>query len=426
MVIHNFSLRQTNRKGKHLLFSVLVICLGHALTSTEAFSQSDQGWKAPAAIVVKLSKEGSAINYNEEKVPSYILPDVLQPSGVSIKSADMWYKTGRPAILELFRKDVYGRVPETVYGENFKTSVETISPGIEATQKNVDILISSGDKSLTIHLTLITPNTLTKPAPVFLLIDNRYSGDWKNRGEFFPVNEALKRGYGMAVFSCSDLDPDNFDNFQNGIHGLLDKNPRPADAWGTIAAWAWGASRCMDYLVTDKDVDHARIAIAGHSRGGKTALWAGAEDTRFAMVISNESGAGGAALARRRFGETVERLNTGFPHWFCSNYIKFNNNEDSMPVDMHMLLALVAPRPLYIACADEDLWGDPKGSYLSLYNAVPVYKLLGNISDIPEVMPPLEKQIISGRVGFHIRAGSHNLLLSDWNRFIDFADEIWK
>jgi hypothetical protein len=182
----------------------------------------------------------------------------------------------------------------------------------------------------------------------------------------------------------------------------------------------------MDYLVTDKDVEHDKIVIVGHSRWGKTALWAGVEDTRFAMVISNESGAGGAALSRRRFGETVGRLNSGFPHWFCSNYNKYSNNEDSLPVDMHMLLALIAPRALYVACADEDLWGDPHGSYISLYNAVPAFKMLGKKSDIPEVMPFLNKQIISGQVGFHIRDGSHNLLLRDWDCFMDFADIVLK
>lgn len=393
----------------------------------DGFSQKTHGWVAPAAVIEKLSKQNPLTNYKEENVPVYTLPEVLRPDGVKISSADQWMKLGRPAILKLFRKNVYGRVPETSYTEKFKTTHDSLNPGGEARQKKIDIEIASGGKSLIIHLTLYTPVNSKKPVPAFLLIDNfNSSNDPKVKDDFFPVSEALKRGYGMAVFSSADLDPDNFDNFKNGIHGILDKNPRPDDAWGTIAAWAWGASRCMDYLVTDKDLDQTKIAIVGHSRGGKTALWAGAEDTRFSMVISNESGAGGAALARRKFGETVERLNTVFPHWFCRNYSHFNNNEDAMPVDMHMLLALVAPRALYIDCADEDLWGDPHGSYISLYNAVPVYRLLGYTSDIPLTMPPLEKQLISGRVGFHIRAGWHSLLLKDWTRFMDFADIVWK
>jgi hypothetical protein len=393
----------------------------------EGFSQDNQGWKAPASIVERLSKQNPSSNYKEENVPTYTLPDVLKPVGVKINSADQWGKSGRPAIIELFRKNVYGRIPETSYTEKFSITGDSLKMKGEARQKRIEIEIASGGKSLIIHLTLYTPVNSKNPVPAFLLIDNfNSSNDPKVKDDFFPVKDAIKRGYGMAVFSSSDLDPDNFDNFKNGIHGVLDKNPRPDDAWGTIAAWAWGASRCMDYLVTDKDLNHSKIAIVGHSRGGKTALWAGAEDTRFSMVVSNESGAGGAALARRRFGETVERLNTVFPHWFCKNYSHFNNNEDAMPVDMHMLLALIAPRPLYIDCADEDLWGDPHGSYLSLYNAMPVYKLLGYTSEMPSVMPPLEKQVISGRVGFHIRAGSHSLLLKDWTRFMDFADIVWK
>jgi hypothetical protein len=409
------------------LLAFVFICIVFVFNSIDVFSQNGEGWKAPAAVVAKLSEHDNTFNYKEENVSPYKLPDVLQPGGMKITSADLWNKSGRPETLELFRKNVYGRVPETSYTEKFKTIVDTISMDGQAHQKKIDIDITSGGKSLTIHLTLFTPASSDKPVPAFLLIDNfNSSTDPKVKDEFFPVKDALKRGYGMAVFSSADLDPDNFDNFKNGIHGLLDKNPRPDDAWGTIAAWAWGASRCMDYLETDRKLNHSKIAIVGHSRGGKTALWAGATDTRFAMVISNESGAGGAALARRRFGETVEKLNTGFPHWFCRNYTKFNNNEDAMPVDMHMLLALAAPRALYIDCADEDLWGDPQGSYLSLYNAVPVYKLLGYPSDIPKSMPPLEKQIISGKVGFHIRGGYHSLLLKDWNRFMDFADVVWK
>lgn len=406
-----------------VFFSILI----SFFSITEVYPQDIEGWTAPPLVVAKLSGNGNMFNYKEENIKPYKLPDVLHANGISITTADQWNKSGRPAIIELFRNNIYGRVPTTSYTQKYKIINDSIIMDGIVHQKMIDIEIISGLKSLTIHLYIYTPVGAGKSFPAFLLIDNfKSSTDPKTKSDFFPVKEALKRGYGMAVFSSSDIDPDNFDNFRDGIHGLLDKNPRTDDAWGTIAAWAWGASRCMDYLQTDKDIKHGEIAIIGHSRGGKTALWAGAEDPRFSMVISNESGAGGAALARRRYGETVEKLNTGFPHWFCSNYKKFNNNEESMPVDMHMLLALIAPRALYVDCADEDLWGDPKGSYLSLYNAVPVYKLLGYSSDIPMSMPPLEKQLISGKVGFHIRGGSHALLLKDWNRIMDFADVIWK
>jgi len=397
-----------------------------------ATAQTDNSWRASAQTVEKLSKNQSEFNYFEEKVPAYTLPDVLTTSdSKKVTSPKMWTNTRRNEILELFRTNVFGRVPETPYQKNIEVvNIDKAAMNGTATLKQVDITITAESKSLVIHLTLFTPNNAKKPVPAFLLIDNRGPANTdptrKVKSEFWPVEEAMARGYGMAVFSNADVDPDDFDNFKNGIHALLDKNPRPDDAWGTIAAWAWGASRCMDYLVTDKDIAGDKVAVVGHSRGGKTALWAGAEDTRFAMIVSNESGCGGAALARRRFGETVGRINTAFPHWFCTNYKKYSNNEDALPLDMHMLLALAAPRALYVDCASDDLWGDPRGSYLSLFNAVPVFKLLGADSDIPYAMPPLNKQLISGKVAFHIRDGVHNMLLKDWNWFMDFADTVLK
>ncbi len=413
-------------------YFIICFCFILLLPYVIISAQTDKSWKASAQIVEKLSKENSGFNYYEDKVPNYTLPVILtSKDGLEIASSDLWNKIRRPEILELFRKNIFGRVPDTKYSETFKLlSLDSSALEGTATQKEILISIESGGKLLSFNLTLFTPNNVKQPVPSFLLIDPWFSESntprWKQKGNYWPVEEALARGYGMAIFDASQLDPDNFDNFKNGIHAILDKNPRPDDAWGTLAAWAWGASRCMDYLVTDRNVAADKIAVVGHSRAGKTALWAGAEDTRFAMVISNESGAGGAALARRRFGETVARLNSSFPHWFCTNYNKYSNNEIALPVDMHMLLALIAPRALYIDCADEDLWGDPHGSYISLYNAVPVFKLLGWNSSIPESMPPLNKQVISGRVGFHIRDGVHNMLLKDWSWFMDFADIVLK
>jgi hypothetical protein len=413
------------------LRSLLVFCL--TFISVYCLNgQSVEAWKAAAETVDKLSKSRPEFNYYEEKVPSYTLPDVLKTNaGERVTKASQWNSLRRAEIVELLTKNVFGRVPETSYSQSFKVSaIDRNAIGGYATLKQVDITITAETKSLVIHLTLFTPNNVRKAAPAFLLIDNRGPANTDptriQKSEFWPVEEAIARGYGMAVFSNADVDPDNYDEFKDGIHALLDKGTRPDDAWGTIAAWAWGASRCLDYLITDKDVDGGRIAVVGHSRGGKTALWAGALDTRFAMVVSNESGCGGAALARRRFGETVERINTAFPHWFCSNYKKFSGKEDLLPVDMHMLIALAAPRALYVDCASDDLWGDPQGSYLALYNAVPVFKLLGLKSDIPEAMPPLNKQVICGKVAFHIRDGAHNMLLKDWNWFMDFADLVLK
>jgi len=394
-------------------------------------AQTVDGWQASRETVEKLSKSNAGFNYYEEKVPAYTLPSLLtEKNGNPVTTKEEWMKIRRPELMELFRSNIYGRVPSTPYHLEYKViNNDPKSMGGAATLKQVEIAIISGGKSLLIHLCLFVPNNVPKPVPAFLLINlgsKNIDPARKEKGESWPAEEIVARGYAAAAFNNADLDPDNFDDFKNGIHGILDNGVRHDDAWGTLAAWAWGASRCMDYLVSDKDIAKDKVAVVGHSRGGKTALWAGAEDQRFAMVVANESGAGGAAIARRRLGETVARLNASFPHWFCTNYKKYSDKEDALPVDTHELLALIAPRALYIDCASEDLWGDPKGCYLALYNSLPVYRLFGIKSELPETVPPLDKQISSGKVAFHIRSGEHNLKLQDWNFFMDFADKVLK
>jgi hypothetical protein len=394
--------------------------------------QAGESWIASPQTVERLSRLRPEVNYDEAEVPEYTLPDILAyGSGKKITSADEWIQKRRHEVLEMFRENVYGRIPETPYSKTFEV-VNTDKNAMDgaATLKQVEITITAGSESLIIHLTLFVPNLAKKPVPVFLLINNRGSENTdpsrKIKSEFWPAEEVTARGYGIAVFSNADIDPDNYDEFRNGIHGMLDRDQRNDESWGTIAAWAWGASRCMDYFETDKDINKKEVAVVGHSRGGKTALWAGADDQRFSMVIANESGCGGAALARRRLGETIEQITKTFPHWFCLNYSKFSGKEDKMPYDMHMLLALIAPGALYIGAAGEDLWGDPKGCYLSLYHSGPVFRLLNAGNNLPEEMPPVNKQIISGKTGFHIMEGEHDMLLKDWNWFMDFADEVWK
>lgn len=398
----------------------------------DILSQNATGWQASKEIVERQTKSRPEINYYEEKIPQYILPEVLVTGkGEEVKNAKMWEETRRNEILELFRENVYGRVPETPYSKSFRLINEDKNAmGGSATLKRVNITIASDGKTLDIHLTLFVPNKTAKPVPAFLLIDNRGPENTdplrKVKSEFWPAEEVIARGYAIAVFSNADVDPDNFDDFKNGIHGLLDSGERKPDSWGTIAAWAWGASRCLDYFETDKDIDADNVAVVGHSRGGKTALWAAAEDQRFAMAVANESGCGGASLARRKYGETVARISSAFPHWFCSNYNKWGNNEDSMPVDMHMLLALIAPRAVYVTSASEDLWADPRGSYLSLYHSLPVFRLYQKNTGLAEQMPPLNTQVSSGKVAYHVRDGVHNMLLKDWNWFMDFGDTVLK
>lgn len=417
---------------KSNFFLIASLALAFAFAPSGLSAQSGGSWHASEETVERLSKGQTEFNYHEEKVPSYTLPDPLTAlSGKKVRNARKWTGFRRGEILELFRKNVYGRVPETPYQKSFKVvSEDKNAMEGAATLRQVDITITADGRSLDIHLTMFVPNKVPKPVPVYLLIDNRgpanIDATRQVKSEFWPAEEVIGRGYAIAVFRNADVDPDNFDEFKDGIHGLLDRGVRPPDAWGTLAAWAWGASRCMDYFETDPEIDRNRVAVLGHSRGGKAALWAGAEDQRFAMVISNESGCGGAALARRRFGETVARINSAFPHWFCSNYRTWAGNEDAMPVDMHMLLALIAPRALYVDCAADDLWGDPRGSYLSLYNALPVFRLFDKTTAIPEAMAPLNKPVTSNSVGYHIRDGAHNMLLKDWNWFMDFGDAVFK
>lgn len=395
------------------------------------FPQQITSWKASPELVDKLSKDGAEFNYREEQVPSYILPDPLVfPDGKKIFHAGTWEKIRRPEILSLFESQVYGKVPATKYEKTISVIKEDKNAmDGAATLRLVDITISANKKMLTIHMGLFVPNHVPGPVPAFLFICNRSRDNIdftrEKKSDFWPAEEIIARGYAVAAFHNADVDPDNFDDFQNGIHGVLDEQ-RNGESWGTIAAWAWGASRCIDYLVTDKAIVKDKIAVVGHSRGGKAALWAGATDERIALVIPNNAGCGGTDLERRKYGETIARITKTFPHWFCSNYRSYSNREDSLPVDNHMLMALIAPRALYVASADQDLWADPKGQYLALYNSLPVYRLFKPDIKLSREMPPLNTQVMNGPVAYHIREGEHNLLLKDWKFFMDFADKIFR
>lgn len=400
-------------------------------------------------------------NYREELVPDYTLPELLKTqNGERVKNRKDWETRRRPELLSLFEEHVYGQtqhVPQKLRSR--VASEEKNALNGKATRKEI-VLYLAEDTTRKLNLLLYLPNSQKKPAALFMGLNfagnqaihadpgititkswtrfaNREGFDKDgfatedSRGKFasrWQLETIIDRGYGLATAYYGDLQPDRRDvpglpdNFHNWYY--RDRQIKSeANPWGAIGVWAWGLSRMLDYLELEKGVDAEKVAIIGHSRLGKAALWAAAQDQRFALVISNNSGEGGAALARRKFGETVEEITQAAPHWFGANFKKYARKEEELPIDFHQLLALVAPRPLYVASSSEDLWADPKGEYLAAFHAGEAYLLYKQKPLGSETPPGVNEPVTSGVIGYHNRKGAHDITRYDWDQYLNFADQ---
>lgn len=365
----------------------------------------------------------SDVNYDESKIPPYTLPALLEAeNGTKISSVKEWEKLRRPEIYQLFQNEMYGTMPEGKVKQKFTVLNvdENFADGL-ATHKVVEMILSRGEKSMKATIHVYTPNHVKK-APMFMY----FSGEQKEPKAWFL--KLLNAGYGLCTGNNSEFFPDRqndpsvYGQSVLSLWGYEKESDLPKNTCRALGVWAWGHGRALDYLETDKDVDAKKVVVMGHSRGGKLAAWAAASDTRFAMAVLNNSGCGGAALFRRKIGETAYRINLSFPFWFCENFHQYSWNEDKLPVDQHELIALIAPRPVYVGSGVEDRWADPKGEFLSVAHAEEVYNLYGykgvQTMELPELNTP-----IGDRAAYHIRSGGHTVADYDWEQYIIFADK---
>lgn len=395
------------------------------------------------------SVAGIPVNYTEAKVGDYTLPDPLKlADGQPVKDAKTWYQKRRPQIVRLFEESQFGRCPDRPADMSFDV-FDKGTPAFEekALRKQVTIYFSKDKDGPKMDLLIYLPADAQKPVPLLLnlgftanslMVEDpgvKEGEIWNRQKKKVPaaggfrfgglnVMPFLDKGFGIATVYYGDIDPDFDGGLAYGVRSLYlkqDQNEPAPDEWGSIAAWAWGLSRALDYFETDKDIDAKRVAITGCSRLGKTVLWAGARDRRFAMVIASCSGEGGAALSRRNYGETIKHLAapSRYDYQFCANYQKYGDNVAQFPVDSHMLLALIAPRPVLLQTGNTDIWSDPYGEFLAAIAAEPVYELLGGKGLGTDKMPPPDKPILH-TIGFFMHTGGHGCYPPDWNIFLEF------
>lgn len=372
----------------------------------------------------------SVFNRGMRFIPFALLFGLAHAQSLPEMDVKNWKVEGRAKTLEVFSNEVYGKVPAGKVTSEWALDRESVILEGKVSRREY-VLILGGQ--LKVRALAYIPVT-EKKVPAFLGLNFRgnhavETDEWitksneEERGQAsgrWPVKMITEAGFALITIHRADFDPDEDDGFQNGVHALFDAG-RTADSWGTIAGWAWGLSRVLDHLSEVSEIDETKVAVIGHSRLGKTALWAGASDERFAMVISNNSGCGGAALSKRKHGETVGRINKVFPHWFAGNFKKYNDKEETLPVDQHQLIACIAPRPVYVASASEDDWADPEGEFLALKGAASVYALWQELPFPAESWPGPGEAVGTKLMRYHLREGKHDIKAWDWERYLKAA-----
>uniref|UniRef100_UPI0040578D28 glucuronyl esterase domain-containing protein n=1 Tax=Alistipes sp. TaxID=1872444 RepID=UPI0040578D28 len=404
--------------------------------------------------VIMVGDAKKFINYDEKRASNYTLPELLTcQDGTKVTTVEQWEKHRRPELLKMFSNIVYGQTPVV---DDLKVKYKVIAEnkkafGGKATAQQVMFTFSRGKQKLQALVLVHYPNNSSKRVPVFIGYNFRgnhsltkdewveYSPYFVNyidksdklmiRGQkigFWPIEEIVTRGYAAVTLCYHDIYPDRVDGLAGkGLFELLPKSADDGSRWQAIGVWSYALSRVTDWVVKQPWANKEQLAVIGHSRQGKVALWTGVQDKRFKVVISNNSGCGGAALSKRVYGEDVRYINKRFPHWFCTNFAKYSNREQDLSIDQHQLLAMVAPRFLYVASASEDRWADPKGEYLATYHASPVYELYGLKGLTSAQMPEIGKPI-HNNIGYHLREGKHALRPYDWNFYMDFCDKAFK
>ena len=391
---------------------------------------SNLGNDANGNPVRKALKTGHISNYDESKVAPYTLPDPLtMTNGRRVVSAAEWRNQRRPEILRLYQNEIYGRIPANTPKVTWEvTETNPAAKDNTAVMRRLVGRIGTATDAQPLNMMVYTPAKATRPVPLILIINFGGGPPVEGRPALQfndpPVAaDILARGWGYAMVGYLDIQPDRLNTFNQGVIGqtlAAGEQPKP-DEWGTISAWSWGLSRIIDYFETDKLVDAKKIAVQGHSRLGKTVLWASALDERIAAVYSSCSGEMGAALARRDWGETVDDMAQNFSYQFAGNLQKYVGRWNEMPVDAHMLIALSAPRPVFITGGTQDQWADPVGEFKAAVAAGPVYKLLGKNDLGTNELPPLDTPLTKGDIGWHYHTGGHAATAADWKAFLDFV-----